>query len=463
VDKATNNVLYAVYLDQQIIRILEQDTKQKAWIEVDKSKLPRSCFLWIENPNKSIGWHLPYREGTGGIDPQTKLYRSAGPVNLGALRAIAAAMNKTELKAPAEIKSKIKKMLKKYDIIESKKGADRMDTELREAIIDNQFIEMSLDKEKRIISNVAILRSTSSNKYLRGTKGTIFSEQALRDTARLINGKKFYFNHSSESEDKDNRGVRRVQDLAGYYENGRLDDNHVVRGDIHYRETHAKELEDLVDNMADKIGLSIHAFGPMSIDRDKNMGVTESMSKVASADLVTETGSTINLFESKQGEGEEEDEMEYGKIELKELRKERPDLVEAVQKEVKESMQNDDELKTLKETNDTLAKENTDLKKKVDDGEVLEAARERETKILELIEASKLKDKKDVVTPRFMESLRGAKDEADMKALIEDRVKLIESSKTGVKGMGDEHTEENEQTKEVLESKKKEYEVAIAE
>ena len=101
------------------------------------------------------------------------------------------------------------------------------------------------------------------------------------------------------------------------------------------------------------------------------------------------------------------------------------------------------------------------LKKKTDEAEVKEAARNKEVKILELIDGSKLKDKKEFVTPRFLESLREAKDETDIKVLIDDRVKLIEQSREGIKGMGDEGDTEDEQTKEVLEAKKKEYEVAL--
>ena len=466
-DKITNNVLCAVYLEQQSNKILEKDNKQRAWLEVDKTKLPISCFLWIGNSDRKSTWHLPYREGSGGIDPQTKLYRAAGPVNLDALKAINQTMDSRSsgsgLRVPSSIKSKIRRMLKKYDIIQSAKNQGDSDMEIMEATIDKQFVEMNLDKENRVIANVSVLRPTSSNSYIKGTKGTIFSEQALRDTARLINGRKFYLDHASESEDRDNRGVRKQGDMAGYFENGRLDNNHVVRADIRYLKTNAERLEDIVENMADKIGLSIHAFGPMILDRDKNMGITESMSKVASADLVTETGSTINLFESQQSEETEEDEeMDYEKINLTELKESRPDIIEAVEKGVKESMQNDDELKAQKESNVTLQKENADLKKKVDDSAVVEAKREREGKILELIEASDLKDKKEVVTPLFMESLRGAKDEAGIKALIEDRVKLIKESTAGVKNMGDEgEGDEKPLTKEVLEAEKAKYKEAL--
>jgi len=473
VDKVTNNVLCAVYLEQRIQELIKHSKNQQAWIEVDKSKLPRSCFLWTESSNKKNTWHLPYREGAGGIDPDTGLYRSAGAVNLGALRAIAVVITATtiegKMQMPSEIKSKIKKLLQAYNIgtYSKKKQENKVkDIEIREAIIDSQFIESNLNKEARTISNVAILHPTSGNSYIRGTIGTEFSEQALNDVARLITGNKFYIDHPGEQEDKDNRGIRRIRDLAGYFENGRLDENKVVRADIHYLKAHSEFLEDLVDNMADKIGLSIHAFGPMSVNRDRNVGIAESMARVVSADLVTETGSTINLFESKHTEElEEEPEMEYGKINLTELKEARPDIIEAVQNEVKESMQSNDEQKALEETNATLKTENADLKKKVDEGEVVEAARKRETQILELIEASKLKDKKDVVTPRFMESLREAKDEADIKALIEDRVKLIEQSVSGVKNMGDEKNlddDEKTQTKEMIEAKEKEYEEALA-
>ena len=60
-----------------------------------------------------------------------------------------------------------------------------------------------------------------------------------------------------------------------------------------------------------------------------------------------------------------------------------------------------------------------------------------------------------------MESLRDAKDEADIQVLIEDRVKLIEKSTDGVRDMGDENDDDKKQTKEVIEAKKKEYEEAM--
>ena len=72
----------------KIEQMLEQATSTRSWATVNKSKLPMSCFLWTPDPNKKSTWKLPYREGIGSINEKTGMYRKAGPVNLGAIRAI---------------------------------------------------------------------------------------------------------------------------------------------------------------------------------------------------------------------------------------------------------------------------------------------------------------------------------------------------------------------------------------
>lgn len=69
----------------------KEQFSDKSWASVNKSKLPKACFLVVRSDKKE-DWHYPYREGAGSISTETGMYESAGPVNKGALRAISASL-----------------------------------------------------------------------------------------------------------------------------------------------------------------------------------------------------------------------------------------------------------------------------------------------------------------------------------------------------------------------------------
>lgn len=446
-DAEKNCAMFAIWLEQEVGRQLKEQNgaSTKKWVLVDKSQLPRQCFLWTEDPEKKTTWHLPYREGTGGIDPKTGMYLAAGPVNLGALRAIAGAIGGARtgkpMTIPSQIHAKIKKLLKKYKIGRFAKeslGSDDMKKEILEISLSKQFVETKLDKENHIVRNVAILRPTSLNKAFKGSKGRRYSEMALAQAAEMITGTKAYVNHATKKELEERDGVRNVLDILGYYENGHLDSNNVARGDLNYMANQAVWFEPLVEQMADKIGNSIHALGDIVFDGESKFEVVESLNKLKSVDLVTETGSTINLFESEPPEEEEDEDMEidYANMTVAEIQEKRPDLIETITESVKGNLNQKEKVTSLEKEIVTLKESETALKKKVDDFEVAEKAKQKEARIQELIKESKLEE--DYVTDAFMEALRGAKNEDSIKALIEDRKKIIEASHDGVKGMGDE-------------------------
>lgn len=100
--------------------VSKKDYSTRPWSEVDKSKLPKSCFLIVGDPKLKSTWKLPYREGAGGIDPETGMYRKAGPVNLNALRAILAAIGGARtgkpMSVPRDVMRKIKRLCRRYGI-----------------------------------------------------------------------------------------------------------------------------------------------------------------------------------------------------------------------------------------------------------------------------------------------------------------------------------------------------------
>jgi len=438
-DRAANNAMFALWLSGEVKRILELDASSNSWRLIDKLKLPPKCFLWIEDKDVRRKWHLPYREGAGGIDPETKLYRHAGPVNLNALKAIDQAMGGSRESMPSiipkEIKSKIIKLLKEFNIgkySESMRDKEMNIIEMTESSISGQFKEGKFDKENRIISNVILLNSTSSNRYFSGSKGTQFSESFLKGIADNIDGKKVYMNHVSMEEMDKHHGVRDVKDIIGFYENGHME-NGVPRADIKYLTHQAPIVESLVGEMADKIGLSIVANGTMSYDKETGIGIAESLKTLHSADLVTEPGSTNNMFESENKIIESEaDFMDYKELSIQTILENRPDLVEGLKKGIMDKMSTKEEVDGFKKQIKDLEEANKKQALGLDEYKVKEAAVKRAEKIDELLEESKIDAK--LITTVFRETLLDAKDDEAVKKLIEDR-KLLAPVK-GVKGMG---------------------------
>jgi len=463
-DRATANAFYALQLSAEVERILEQNASNNSWALINRLQLPPQSFLWIEDKEDRRKWHLPYREGAGGIDPDTKMYRRAGAVNLNALRAIDQAMGGSKARMPSiipkEIKSKIIKLLKEFSIgkySESRRGTEMKAIQISEATISGQFKESTFDPETRTIAGVLILNSTSANRYFPGSKGTKFSESFLEAVARNIDGKKVYMNHVSMEELDKHHGVRDVKDIIGFYENGRMD-NGVPRADIKYLAHQAPIVESLVGEMADKIGLSIVANGEMSYDKETGIAEAYSLKTLHSADLVTEPGSTNNMFESGNPNEDEED-MDLKDLTLKELLENRPDMVETIKKEVQENLSSKEEVAGLKKQVADLTEDKKTLELKVDEFEVKEAATKKEDVVNELLKESKIDE--SLVTPIFRGTLSDAKDEEAMKALIEDRKTLTKpEKKKGVSGMGD-HTDIDESNEETL--SEEDYDKAVIE
>ena len=431
-DTATNNAMYAVWLSGEVEEILERDASNKAWSLVDKRKLPAQSFLWIEDRSKRSTWHLPYREGAGGIDPETGMYRQAGPVNLNALRAISQAIGGARtgkpMSIPKEIRSKIRKLLKEFNIgefAESREGI--MDFDFLESTIEGQFIAENLDKENRMIKNVLILNATSKNLYFPGSKGTRFSADFLKQIAENITGKKVYKNHVSAEEMKKHRGVRNVDDYLGHYENGRMDVvNGVPRADIKYLPHQATFVESIMED-ADMVGLSIVANGAMSYDKQTGIAEAFSLKKLHSADLVTDPGSTNNMFESRNTEIEEEDDMDLTKLTFTELSESRPDIVAGIKKSIEEKTASKEEVDSLSTKIKELTETNKAQAKTIDDFKVKDSVAVKNEKIAELLKDSKIPD--EFISETFRKNLSEAKDEDAMKALIEDRKELVKGKK----------------------------------
>jgi len=119
--------------------------------------------------------------------------------------------------------------------------------------------------------------------------------------------------------------------------------------------------------------------------------------------------------------------MEWTQINAAQILANRPDIHEAIKTEGAKSR--DAEVVKLNEQIATLKKAN-------DEYQVKEALAVKSQAVNKAIEESKLP--KEAITDTFRESLMAAKDDVAVKAIIEDRKKLIESASGGVRNMGGE-------------------------
>lgn len=474
VEQIKENAQFVTELEAEVFTILEAEASNRPWSAVDKSKLPAACFLWVEDIKKKTTWHLPYKEGAGSIDPVTKMYTKAGPVNLNALRAIGAAVAGARtgkpMSIPAAVRAKINRLLKQYKIgkFAEQKPEKNMGREIVEAIMSGGLADVRLDKEAHKIFGVAILRPTSSNATFRDAKGRKYLPKALESVARLVNGAKVYVDHPTEQEMKERSGVRSMRDLLGFFENGRVDDKGTVRGDLEYLASHSAWFEPVVEQMADKVGNSIHAYGETHLDKSDMMEAVEDIRMLASVDLVTEPGSTSNLYEARKEEEDEEtieegDQMDFENLNLKDLNEQRPDLIKELTEQITAKVKTElDEAKTvenLKAEVTQLKEEKKKLEEKNDEYKLKEQVAEKEQKILASIEESKID--KQFVSEIFMQSLRSAKDDEEIKKMLEDRKKIVEAGSKGVRGMGDDKNLMENRGKKSEESEPGDYEKAM--
>ena len=126
---------------------------------------------------------------------------------------------------------------------------------------------------------------------------------------------------------------------------------------------------------------------------------------------------------------------------LEELKREHPELVDAIATEVRESIQTEESMKEAKKKLDeisteleSLKKENTSLKESLDKYELKEKIAQKKEKVSEFIKEAKLDEQ--YVSETFLDSLMEVDDEEKIKEKIQDRVKIVNELESKIKGVG---------------------------
>lgn len=94
------------------------EVSRKSWASVNKSKLPRSCFLVQGDASDKSTWKLPIYEGAGPLDADGH-YTKRGALNINAVRAALAAIGGARTGTPmtgvgSGVRAKLQRLLEQY-------------------------------------------------------------------------------------------------------------------------------------------------------------------------------------------------------------------------------------------------------------------------------------------------------------------------------------------------------------
>lgn len=288
----------------------------------------------------------------------------------------------------------------------------RATIEIREAATSRPS---AVNREAGIIENVKLVGLAAPRKNRR------YLPQALKEAVTLYEGAKVNVDHVDDP--SKGRGLGdRIGRLEGvYFKEG--DGLYAER--FRYNPEHplAKSLAWWAENDPNGLGFSHHVLGVSTWSGGEQ--VIESIQSVKSVDLVADPATTKGLFESEHEPGGEE--MDLAKMTFDELKKARPDLVEAMES---------DRAEAAKVAG--LEKKVAELTESLQVYQAKEAKIERAAKARKACEDAKLA--KDAVTEVFLESLVAAED-ARWSDLIKDRAAIYRPVSAGQGPQSSEQTE----------------------
>lgn len=300
------------------------------------------------------------------------------------------------------------------------------------------------DDDKREV--VAVLIEAGTN-Y---SKRRHYPKQTIKEAAPLFSGLKMYIDHPTAAQDRE-KPERSIRDWVSTIEKSWYEDGKAMGLiKVHDDWLWSKLKEDKVFRA--QIGISINASGKRhtKVIEGQNMEVIEEIVSPKSVDWVTEPGARGRVEYLVESQSRKEDSEMLKTVKLEEVKKERPDLIESIETELRAKIQAENEVKIQEAVKAGIAKGLKDHDEKVKEAKTtLEKIR---AKVKAIAESSKL-PKRAIGTfiERFM-SQNGDMTEDDVEKRVKEAVEaevkyLTEAGVSGIKvGVASGKTEEVKET-----------------
>jgi hypothetical protein len=285
---------------------------------------------------------------------------------------------------------------------------------------------MEVDRDAGVVRNIPLLGCESPSRK------RSYSLAAMEEAAALFTGKPFYGDRDTH---EDWKRKPSPFDLIGIVEAARfVREKGQIRGDVRPNSRHADWFFDLCESMPSACGSSPRMLGKEERQRGGGTRVTK-IADVHRVDLVSRPGTVHGLHES----ADDGDHTGGGDVELKDLTAEQllaecPDLVSQIVESRRDADETTRSLQDAEAKVTQLTESLKEAQQKIDAHEAQAAVAAKKAKAQELVGASELP--KEAVTGLFLSQLCDCKDEDAMKALIEDRAKLVGSAKATPRSAG---------------------------
>ncbi|MGH7143399.1 MAG: hypothetical protein ACREJ2_04610 [Planctomycetota bacterium] len=165
--------------------------------------------------------------------------------------------------------------------------------------IAGEDLREGIEREGRLIRNIAMLRSVSRNGYS-------YSAAAMQTAAKLFEGAPAYLDHpagAGRAGGPPMAGSHSVRDLIGRFSRVRLEGN-LLRGDLHLLPgPEGDRVLALAEEMPAAVGFSIEAQGTLATEDGRK--IVTGLTAAKGVALVTEPAATRGLFEGRMAPGGE--------------------------------------------------------------------------------------------------------------------------------------------------------------
>ncbi|MEN6405518.1 MAG: hypothetical protein ABFC77_03505 [Thermoguttaceae bacterium] len=265
-------------------------------------------------------------------------------------------------------------------------------TDLLQEYCDSRGVSMRVDRQAGVIRGVKLLGLESRN-------GRDYLPEAVAEAARLYEDAKVNVNHPKGNPS----GPRDYQDRIGAIRQVAFRPGEGLFGDFHFNPKHALA-EQLVwdaEHAPENVGFSHNVEAKVARRGQRTM--VEAITRVQSVDLVADPATTRGLFESAP---------ESEQRTTEDVHRDNPEGSESLPVEPMA------EIERLRREVERLTALESDHRRRAT---ALRLLREFELPAPEATDARA----RTVVSGRFFESLLAAPDEAAMRALVEERARLV--------------------------------------
>lgn len=394
----------------------------------DGVAFPKAAYAYAPDPEKSTTWKLRLWEDLEKKVTRVQLGRAAAALSPGGFRGQKVAIPSADLPA---VKRKIRAEYRKLGVEDEEiprwvKEAD----EARQRIFESCDIDIAEVTKDGIAKGVVPVRIIKPG--FNTSKERFYSDQAVKDAAVIFEGAKMYSDHPTK-EDEKQRPERSIRDWVATLHNTKVSSEGNAVGESHINAGWLKEKIQTLFEQGDlqHLGTSINAIGngtKQTIEGIKTVLVERLVkSSTQSVDFVTEAGAggQAGLRESAS-----DSIVDAELMDIATLREARPDLIEAIesnireqiQTEVKAKMEAEDTIKELEEQVETLTTENASLKEEKAQAEKAKEKAEAQATIKDAVDKAELPD---AAKTRLIEAHKDDDSAEGIDEVIKSEVKYI--------------------------------------